>query len=137
MGFGQVLGSGGNIGGWRWGSCEGKIGGIFYVLSWGFKMGEGDKSGDEVKKLSRLEREQEKVRIAQTNIDKILAGDKKKQDKRDTRQKVLLGVMFQKMIADDIVKAETFIKYSQTMTNRDKKVVEDYWAGLEREKSED
>ena len=100
-------------------------------------MGEGDKSGDGVKKLSRLEREQEKVRIAQTNIDKILAGDKKKQDKRDTRQKVLLGVMFQKMIADDIVKAETFIKYSQTMTNRDKKVVEDYWAGLEREKSED
>ena len=35
-------------------------------------MSEGDKSGDEVKKLSRLEREQEKVRIAQTNIDKIL-----------------------------------------------------------------
>ena len=59
-------------------------------------MGEGDKSGDEVKKLSRLEREQEKVRIAQTNIDKILAGDKKKQDKQDTHQKVLLGVMFQK-----------------------------------------
>ena len=100
-------------------------------------MGEGDKSGDEVKKLSRLEREQEKVRIAQTNIDKILDGDKKKQDKRDTRQKVLLGVMLQKMIADDIIKAETFTKYSQTMTNRDKKVVEDYWAGLEREKSED
>ena len=41
------------------------------------------------------------------------------------------------MIADGIVKAETFTKYSQTMTNRDKKVVEDYWAGLEREKSED
>ena len=100
-------------------------------------MSEGDKSGDEVKKLSRLEREQEKVRIAQTNIDKILAGDKKMQDKRDTRQKVLLGVMLQKMIADDIIKAETFTKYSQTMTNRDKKVVEDYWAGLEREKSED
>ena len=40
-------------------------------------MGEGDKLGDEVKKLSRLEREQEKVRIAQTNIDKFLAGDKK------------------------------------------------------------
>ena len=100
-------------------------------------MGEGDKSGDEVKKLSRLEREQEKVRIAQTNIDKILDGDKKKQDKRDTRQKVLLGVMLQKMIADDIIKAETFTKYSQTMTNRNKKVVEDYWAGLEREKSED
>ena len=100
-------------------------------------MGEGDKSGDEVKKLSRLEREQEKVRIAQTNIDKILAGDKKKQDKQDTRQKVLLGVMLQKMIADDIIKAETFTKYSQTMINRDKKVVEDYWAGLEREKSED
>ena len=100
-------------------------------------MSEGDKSGDEVKKLSRLEREQEKVRIAQTNIDKILAGDKKKQDKRDTHQKVLLGVMLQKMIADDIIKAETFTKYSQTMTNRDKKVVEDYWAGLEREKSED
>ena len=100
-------------------------------------MSEGDKSGDEVKKLTRLEREKEKVRIAQINIDKILAGDKEKQNKRDTRQKILLGVMFQKMIADGIVKAETFTKYSQTMTNRDKKVVEDYWAGLEREKSED
>ena len=100
-------------------------------------MSEGEKAGGEGRKLSRLEREQEKVRIAQINIDKILAGNKEKENKRDTRQKILLGVMFQKMIADGIVKAETFTKYSQTMTNRDKKVVEDYWAGLEREKSED
>ena len=100
-------------------------------------MGEGDKSGGEVKKLSRLEREQEKIRIAQVNIDKILAGEKEKQGKRDTHQKILLGVMFKKMIADGIVKAETFTKYSQTMTNRDKKIVEDYWAGLEWGKSED
>ena len=100
-------------------------------------MGEGDKSVDEVKKLSRLEREQEKMRIAQTNIDKILATQKENQKKQDTRQKVLLGVMFQKMIADGIVKAETFTKYSQAMTNRDKKVVEDYWAGLDWEESED
>ena len=30
-------------------------------------MGEGDKSGGEVKKLSRLEREREKIRIATDN----------------------------------------------------------------------
>jgi hypothetical protein len=94
-------------------------------------MGEGDKSGGEVKKLSRLEREQEKIRIAQANIDKILATEKKEQRKLETQQKVLLGVMLQRMIADGIVKAETFTKYSQTLTNRDRKIVEDYWAGLD------
>jgi hypothetical protein len=45
--------------------------------------------------------------------------------------------MLQRMIADGIVKAETFTKYSQTLTNRDKKVVEDYWAGLDWEERED
>lgn len=94
-------------------------------------MGEGDKSGGEVKKLSRLEREQEKIRIAQANIDKILATEKKEQRKLETQQKVLLGVMLQRMIADSSVKAETFTKYSQTLTNRDRKIVEDYWAGLD------
>ena len=94
-------------------------------------MGEGDKSGGEVKKLSRLEREQEKIRIAQANIDKILATEKKERRRLETQQKVLLGVMLQRMIADGSVKAETFTKYSQTLTNRDRKIVEDYWAGLD------
>ena len=71
-------------------------------------MGEGDKSGGEVKKLSRLEREQEKIRVAQTNIDKILAGTKEKQDKQDTHQKILLGVILQGMIADGVVSSDLF-----------------------------
>jgi len=100
-------------------------------------MGEGDKSGGEVKKLSRLEREREKIRIATDNINRLLAEQKKGQRKLETQQKVLLGVMLQRMIADGSVKAETFTKYSQTLTNRDKKVVEDYWAGLDGEECED
>jgi hypothetical protein len=100
-------------------------------------MGDGEKSGGEGRKLSRLEREREKVRVAQENINRLLAEQKKGQRKLETQQKVLLGVMLQRMIADGIVKAETFTKYSQTLTNRDKKVVEDYWAGLERGESED
>ena len=100
-------------------------------------MADGEQAGGEVRKLSRLEREQEKVRIAQENISRLLAEQKKGQRKLETQQKVLLGVMLQRMIADGIVKAETFTKYSQTMTNRDKKVVEDYWAGLDGEECED
>jgi hypothetical protein len=100
-------------------------------------MGDGEKAGGEGRKLSRLEREREKVRIAQENISRLLAEQKKGQRKLETQQKVLLGVMLQRMIADGIVKAETFTKYSQTLTNRDRKIVEDYWAGLERGKSED
>jgi hypothetical protein len=99
-------------------------------------MAEDEKAGGEGRKLSQLEREREKIRVAQENIDRLLAKQKEGQRKLETQQKVLLGVMLQRMIADGIVKAETFIKYSQTMTNRDKKVVEDYWAGLEREKNE-
>ena len=100
-------------------------------------MGEGDKSGGEVKKLSRLEREREKIRIATDNINRLLAEQKKGQRKLETQQKVLLGVMLQRMITDGTVKAETFTKYSQTLTNRDRKIVEDYWAGLDWEERED
>ena len=87
--------------------------------------------------MSRLEREQEKIRIAQANIDRLLVTENEKQRKQDTRRKVLLGTMLQRMITDGIVRAETFTKYSQTMTNRDKQVVEEYWAGLEQEERED
>ena len=100
-------------------------------------MGDGEKSGGEGRKLSRLEREREKIRIATDNINRLLAEQKKEQGKLETRQKVLLGVMLQRMIADGIVKAETFTKYSQTLTNRDKQVVEDYWAGLVGDEFED
>jgi hypothetical protein len=100
-------------------------------------MGDGEKADGEGRKLSRLEREREKIRVATDNINRLLAEQKKGQRKLETQQKVLLGVMLQRMIADGIVKAETFTKYSQTMTNRDKKVVEDYWAGLDGEECED
>ena len=83
-------------------------------------MGEGDKSGDEVKKLSRLEREQEKIRIAQKNIDEILADNKEKQRKQDTRDKVLLGVMLQGMIADGAISTEVFEKALEKYLKNDK-----------------
>ena len=83
-------------------------------------MGEGDKSGDEVKKLSRLEREQEKIRIAQTNIDKILTGAKEKQDKRDTHQKILLGVILQGMIADGVVSSDLFDRSLEKYLTRER-----------------
>ena len=90
-------------------------------------MGEGDKSGDEVKKLSRLEREQEKVRIAQTNIDKILATEKEKQRKYDTRRKVLLGVILQGMIAEGRIPDKLFNEFLEKyLTERDRSVFDGY-----------
>lgn len=71
-------------------------------------MSEVDKSGSEVKKLTRLEREEEKVRVAQANIDRILAAKKEKQDKHDTHQKILLGEVLQGMIADGAVSSDLF-----------------------------
>ena len=71
-------------------------------------MSENEQAGREVRKLSRLEREQEKVRIAQENIDKILAANKGKQRKQDTRDKILLGVILQGMIADGAISTELF-----------------------------
>lgn len=71
-------------------------------------MGEGDKSGGEVKKLSRLEREREKIRVATDNINRLLATEKERQRKQDTRDKILLGVMLQGMIADGSISTEMF-----------------------------
>ncbi len=90
-------------------------------------MGEGDKSGGEVKKLSRLEREQEKIRVAQVNIDKILAGEKEKQRKYDTRRKVLLGVMFQEMITEGRIPDKLFNEFLEKYLNeRDRSVFDGY-----------
>ena len=83
-------------------------------------MDEGDKSGGEVKKLSRLEREQEKIRIAQINIDRILADKKEKQDKHDTHRKILLGVVLQGMIADGAVSSDLFDRSLEKYLTREK-----------------
>jgi hypothetical protein len=87
---------------------------------WGFEMGTGDKSGDEVKKLSRLEREREKLRVAQANIDKILAVEGAKNRKLETRDKILLGVMFQGLIVDGKVSTELFEGAIQKYLKSDK-----------------
>ena len=71
-------------------------------------MSEGEKAGGEGRKLSRLEREEEKIRVAQANIDRILAAKKEKQDKHDTHRKILLGVILQGMIADGAVSSDLF-----------------------------
>jgi len=100
-------------------------------------MSEGDKSGDEVKKLSRLEREQEKIRIAQTNIDKILATEKEKQRKQDTRDKILLGVMFQGLIAEGTISTELFEKtLDKHLTNDKDRERCDAYFDLHRPKSQ-
>jgi hypothetical protein len=83
-------------------------------------MADDEKAGGEVRKLSRLEREQEKIRIAQTNIDKILAANKEKQRKQDTRDKILLGVMLQGMIADGAISTELFEKALEKYLTNDK-----------------
>jgi hypothetical protein len=72
------------------------------------------------RKLSRLEREQEKIRVARANIDKILATEKEKQRKQDTRDKVLLGVILQGMIADGKVSAELFEEVLQKYLTNEK-----------------
>jgi hypothetical protein len=83
-------------------------------------MADGEQATGEVRKLSRLEREQEKVRIAQKNIDEILAANKKEQRKQDTRDKVLLGVMLQGMIADGTISTELFEKALEKYLKNDK-----------------
>jgi hypothetical protein len=76
--------------------------------------------GNEVKKLSRLEREQEKIRIAQANIDRLLAEEKKEQQKQDTHNKVLLGVILQGMIADGTISTELFDAALEKYLTKDK-----------------
>ena len=83
-------------------------------------MADGEQAAGEVRKLSRLEREQEKIRIAQKNIDEILADNKEKQRKQDTRDKVLLGVMLQGMIADGAISTELFEKAVEKYLKNDK-----------------
>jgi hypothetical protein len=83
-------------------------------------MSEGDKSGGEVKKLSRLEREREKIRVAQENINRLLAVEKEKQRKQDTRDKILLGVMLQGMIADGAISTELFERALEKYLTNDK-----------------
>jgi tRNA A58 N-methylase Trm61 len=83
-------------------------------------MADGEQAAGEVRKLSRLEREQEKIRIAQKNIDEILADNKEKQRKQDTRDKVLLGVMLQGMIVDGAISTELFEKALEKYLKNDK-----------------
>lgn len=83
-------------------------------------MADGEQAAGEVRKLSRLEREQEKIRIAQKNIDEILADNKEKQRKQDTRDKVLLGVMLQGMIVDGTISTELFEKALEKYLKNDK-----------------
>ena len=83
-------------------------------------MADGEQATGEVRKLSRLEREQEKIRIAQKNIDEILAANKEEQRKQDTRDKVLLGVMLQGMIADGTISTELFEKALEKYLKNDK-----------------
>jgi hypothetical protein len=78
----------------------------------------------------RLDKLLEKQKVIEGQIKEIQITESKERRKLQDRQKVLLGVMFQKMIADKLFKAETFTKYAATLSERDRKVVEDYWASL-------
>jgi hypothetical protein len=74
----------------------------------------GEGVEDKVKKLTRVEREREKIRVAQNNINLLLAADKEKQEKLNTRDKILLGVVLQGMIADGRVSSESFKQSIET-----------------------
>jgi hypothetical protein len=81
----------------------------------------------------RLDKLLEKQKVIENRIKKIQITESKDRRKLQNRQKVLLGVMFQKMISDKVCRAETFTKYAATLSERDRKVVNDYWASLDRE----
>jgi hypothetical protein len=81
----------------------------------------------------RLDKLLEKQKVIENRIKKIQITKGKERRKLQNRQKVLLGVMFQKMISDKVCRAETFTKYAATLSERDRKVVNDYWASLDRE----
>jgi hypothetical protein len=81
----------------------------------------------------RLDKLLEKQKVIENRIKKIQITKGKERRKLQNRQKVLLGVMFQKMISDKVCRAETFTKYAATLSERDRKIVNDYWASLDRE----
>lgn len=90
-------------------------------------MSDYDGLVDKERKISRLEREQEKIRIAQANINRILADEKEKQRKQDTRRKVLLGVMFQEMIAEGRIPHQLFNEFLEKYLNeRDRSMFDGY-----------
>ena len=78
----------------------------------------------------------EQQKLIEGRIREIQVTQGKEQKKLQDRQKILLGVMFQKMISDKVCRAETFTKYAATLSERDRKVVNDYWASLDREGGE-
>jgi hypothetical protein len=81
----------------------------------------------------RLDKLLEQQKVIEGRIKEIQISESKERRKLQDRQKVLLGIMFQKMIADNVCKAETFTKYAATLSERDRKVVEDYWANLSKD----
>lgn len=85
--------------------------------------------GDEGK-LSRIERQQQKVLAEKAKLDKLVAAEKEKSRKSDTRDKILLGVIFQGLIADGLVSADRFEQYlDKYLTNdRDKDRCDAYYA---------
>jgi hypothetical protein len=78
----------------------------------------------------RLDKLLEQQKLIEGRIKEIQVTQGKEQKKLQDRQKILLGVMFQKMISDKVCRTETFTKYAATLNKRDRKVVEDYWASL-------
>ena len=90
-------------------------------------MGDYEDLTAKERKMSRLEREQEKIRVAQANINRLLATEKEKQRKHDTRRKVLLGVMFQEMIAEGRIPDKLFNEFLEKYLNeRDRSVFDGY-----------
>ena len=83
-----------------------------------------EKTAESKPKLSRLEREQKKLEDAKIAISQILAVEKSKQRKEETRDKILLGVILQGMITDGKIQAKLFEesleKYIMTDKDRDR-----------------
>lgn len=75
--------------------------------------------GDEGK-LSRIERQQQKVLEEKAKLDKLVAAEKEKSRKSDTRDKILLGVIMQGLIADGLVSADRFEGYLEKYLTNDR-----------------
>lgn len=83
--------------------------------------------GKEDRQLSQLEREREKIRIAQENISRLLAQQKQERRKFETRRKVLLGVMLQEMIVEGRIPDKLFNEFLEKSFNeRDRSVFDGY-----------
>jgi hypothetical protein len=79
----------------------------------------------------RLLKALERKRKAEESIKRIKARQNAEARKLDTRRKVLLGVIMEKLLFDGVITSSDFEKYlGKYLTERDQKVFENYLSAL-------